>query len=209
MITAFRSALDLLRAALSEAHGDLPGVIVAGVLLMVLSVGPEWYLKDETATIMIGSLAGFVAQYWLTRRALDRHGLRHGRGVVALYFGMCLVSGLGIVLGLVLLILPGLWLAARWIAAGPVLFCEEVGAIDALGRSASLTKGRVAPIMVALVLASMPVLLVIGLAFLRDEYDMATSIIENTALTVSQMLVWYIAVVVYRAGIAFSPPTDA
>lgn len=209
MITAFRSALDLLRAALSEAHGDLPGVIVAGVLLMVLSVGPEWYLKDETATIMIGSLAGFVAQYWLTRRALDRHGLRHGRGVVALYFGMCLVSGLGIVLGLVLLILPGLWLAARWIAAGPVLFCEEVGAIDALGRSASLTKGRVVPIMIALVLASMPVLLVIGLAFLRDEYDMATSIIENTALTVSQMLVWYIAVVVYRAGITFSAPTDA
>lgn len=209
MITAFRSALGLLRAALSEAHGDLPGVIVAGVLLMVLSVGPEWYLKDEAAIVMIGSLAGFVAQYWLTRRALDRHGLRHGRGVVALYFGMCLVSGLGIVLGLVLLILPGLWLAARWIAAGPALFCEEVGAIDALGRSASLTKGRVAPIMIALVLASMPVLLVIGVAFVRDEYDMATSIIENAALTVSQLLVWYMAVVVYRAGIASSVPTDA
>jgi hypothetical protein len=209
MITAFRSAIDLLRAALAEADGDLPGVTVAGVLLMVLSVGPEWYLKDEAAIVMIASLAGFVAQYWLTRRALDRHGLRHGRGVVALYFGMCLASGLGIVLGLVLLILPGLWLAARWIAAGPVLFCEDVGAIDALRRSASLTEGRVLPIMIALVLASVPVLLVIGPAFVRDEYDMATSIIENTALTISQMLAWYVAVVVYRAGIAPSAPTDA
>jgi len=168
--------------------------------MMLLTVGPERYLTDEAGVVMIGSLASFVAQYWLTRRALDHDDLRHGKGVVVLYFGMCLISGLGILLGLVLLVLPGLWLAARWIAAGPVLFCEDAGAIDALRRSASLTKGRVLPIMVALLLASIPTLLAIGLLFVRPEDDLAMSITENAAFTVSQLLFWYIAVAVYRAS---------
>lgn len=200
MKAAFAYAVDILCAARSLAARDVSGVAVASVLLIVLTVGPEQYLADEAGTVMIGSLASFVAQYWLTRRALDRDDLRHGDGVVILYFGMCLVSGLAILAGLVLLVLPGLWLAARWIAAGPVLFCEDVGAIDALRRSASLTKARVFPIMIALVLASIPTGLIIGLLLVRPEYDLAMSITANAAFIVSQLLFWYIAVAVYRAA---------
>src|SRR3712207_1516253 len=55
--------------------------------------------------------------------------------------GVGLVAGIGIVLGLVLLIVPGLILLTIWAVVSPVVVIEGRG-LDALGRSRELVRGN-------------------------------------------------------------------
>lgn len=55
--------------------------------------------------------------------------------------GLGILMSIGIGLGLVLLIVPGVILALMWIVATPVMMAEDKGVIDSLRRSAQLTSG--------------------------------------------------------------------
>lgn len=55
--------------------------------------------------------------------------------------GVMFLFGLGVSLGLVLLIVPGLILLAMWYVAVPACVVEKTGPIRSLGRSRELTKG--------------------------------------------------------------------
>lgn len=55
--------------------------------------------------------------------------------------GLSIVAGLGIVLGLLLLVVPGIILFLMWSVAVPVLVEERAGVIGSLHRSAELTSG--------------------------------------------------------------------
>jgi hypothetical protein len=52
-----------------------------------------------------------------------------------------ILSGLAISLGLVLFVVPGMFLWVIWSVSGPALVAERVGPIGAMGRSAELTRG--------------------------------------------------------------------
>jgi uncharacterized membrane protein len=56
--------------------------------------------------------------------------------------GVAIVTGIGIVLGLILLIVPGIILACMWYVAVPCAVVERAGVGDAMGRSSILTKGH-------------------------------------------------------------------
>ena len=56
--------------------------------------------------------------------------------------GFAIVSTLGVGLGFVLLIVPGLILMTVWSVGIPVLVTERTGVFDALGRSGDLTRGH-------------------------------------------------------------------
>ena len=53
-----------------------------------------------------------------------------------------LLAGLGIALGLILLILPGLFLLTIWAVIAPVIVVEKRRALDAFGRSRELVRGH-------------------------------------------------------------------
>ncbi|AZO08398.1 MULTISPECIES: glycerophosphoryl diester phosphodiesterase membrane domain-containing protein [unclassified Mesorhizobium] len=55
--------------------------------------------------------------------------------------GLSLLATLGIMVGLVLLIVPGILLVLRWAVAMPVLIQEGCGILDSMARSRDLTKG--------------------------------------------------------------------
>jgi hypothetical protein len=55
--------------------------------------------------------------------------------------GVMLLYGLGVILGLLLLIVPGIMLMVMWYVAVPVCVVENAGADQGLRRSAALTKG--------------------------------------------------------------------
>jgi hypothetical protein len=61
--------------------------------------------------------------------------------------GLSILSSLGVILGLMALVAPGIWLAVIWTVAIPAWAVEGLGASDALSRSASLTKGHRARIL--------------------------------------------------------------
>lgn len=57
-------------------------------------------------------------------------------------FGISFLAGLAILLGLILLVVPGLILWARWVAAIPASVVEDRPVSRSMDRSAKLTKGQ-------------------------------------------------------------------
>ncbi len=56
--------------------------------------------------------------------------------------GIGLVSGIAIAIGLLLLVVPGIYLALGWVVAVPVLVQEREGVFGSLSRSRTLTRGN-------------------------------------------------------------------
>ena len=67
--------------------------------------------------------------------------LSTGLSVALPLIGLAIVSGIGIMLGMILLVVPGIILALMWSVAVPALVVERVGVFEALRRSSALTKG--------------------------------------------------------------------
>lgn len=55
--------------------------------------------------------------------------------------GASLIAGIAITIGLVLLIVPGLWLITIWAVIVPVIIIERTGALASFGRSRQLVQG--------------------------------------------------------------------
>jgi hypothetical protein len=58
--------------------------------------------------------------------------------------GLSIVSTLGMMLGLILLVVPGIILALGWSTAVPVKIVERAGVFESLSRSWALTSGYMA-----------------------------------------------------------------
>lgn len=59
---------------------------------------------------------------------------------------MSILFGLGVGLGLILLIVPGLFLLTIWAVTAPSIVIERVGALESFGRSRELVKGHGWPV---------------------------------------------------------------
>jgi hypothetical protein len=135
-------------------------------LALVLEVGPfllialggfqlaAGQMGAGGATIGIGYLALLVASAILTPALVHgavadlngrkptlgeclQSGVRHALPV----FLVLLLTGLGVMFGLILLIVPGVMLFTAWAVAAPAQVVERTGVFAAFGRSGFLTKG--------------------------------------------------------------------
>jgi hypothetical protein len=87
-------------------------------------------------------IANIVAGYWLATQFLAaRARLQGGGSRFWPFLGMSILSWIGIVVGLILLIVPGLILLVRWSAATGFVIGRRDGVIEALGSSWEATKG--------------------------------------------------------------------
>ena len=62
-------------------------------------------------------------------------------------FGLGILMGLALVLGFLLLIVPGILMSIAWIVAAPAVVVEKVGVTASFGRSADLTRNHRWPIL--------------------------------------------------------------
>jgi ABC-type multidrug transport system fused ATPase/permease subunit len=62
--------------------------------------------------------------------------------VVLPLIGAGILAGIGIAIGFLLIIIPGLFLLTIWSVIAPVIVVERSGAVDAFGRSRKLVKGN-------------------------------------------------------------------
>jgi hypothetical protein len=53
-----------------------------------------------------------------------------------------IVAGIAIAVGLILIVIPGLWLMTIWAVIIPVIVIERAGAFESFGRSQDLVRGR-------------------------------------------------------------------
>ncbi|WP_027133275.1 glycerophosphoryl diester phosphodiesterase membrane domain-containing protein [Geminicoccus roseus] len=133
------TALDLLVQALLPP-GDLSHVL--GVIIQAS-----------------GSAVGMVA---VTRAVLahaDGGQIGFGEAFHALgpsafrVFGTSFLISIGVLIGMVLFVVPGLWLATLWIVAVPAAIVEELSPLSAARRSSQLTRGNRWPALVLVILS--------------------------------------------------------
>ena len=118
----------------SALSGGIAAVaIVGGVLGLIAYLAA--YLYAQGGTVFA------VSELYLGRTTTIADSLRRMRGQALNLFGVTLLNGLAIFAGLILLIIPGIWLACRLITCVPAALLEDLGARDSLERSYRLTEG--------------------------------------------------------------------
>lgn len=117
------------------------GLLAAVGTLLDLTVG-------ETGGTLPNAIVGFIVQYHLVEYVLAQEfGLRPGKRRYGSAIGSGLLATLGMLGGFILLIVPGLYLAARWSISTPLIVGEEYAAVDALKESWRRTQASAWPIV--------------------------------------------------------------
>lgn len=123
--------------------------IVAAIVAAVLGLAGAF---GEILGIVVTTFAAFLLQAALVKAVQDeREGRRDmtiGGTVNAAmpYLGnvaiASILAGIAITIGLILIIVPGLYLITIWAVIIPVIVIERSGAFDAFGRSQQLVRGH-------------------------------------------------------------------
>ena len=124
----------------------VPVAILNGVLLA----------SGGVLVALLTAFIGTVATYWYQGMVVEAaHDIMDGRRdhrvgtlvasvrpVVLTLVVTGIVAGIGILIGFILLVVPGLFLLTIWSLAAPVVVVERKGVTDALGRSRDLVRGH-------------------------------------------------------------------
>jgi hypothetical protein len=141
-----------------SVYGQNFAALIGGSLLVFLIVGVVAGLLDSTDSVVLSLIASIVRLIgyaifvgFVVRLVQDVRDGRRDHSVGDLFsaatpaiaslilFGILFSIGVGI--GFILLIVPGLFLLTMWSVGAPAIVVERIGAIDAFGRSWNLVKG--------------------------------------------------------------------
>ena len=123
----------VVMAALSLLFVETLGIVGALLAAVVSIIG---------AFLVQGALAKAIEDIMDGKADMSfGETLSSARPFVGRIAGASLLAGLGIALGLVLLIVPGLVLLTWWSLIVPVIVFENTGAVESLGRSKRLVTG--------------------------------------------------------------------
>lgn len=126
--------LDLTRADTTPLQDD-SGAIVVPLLAVRL-------LELLTYAAAVAACFKVVADGYLGREPDVGRSLRYGMPQVPRLVVLNLLVTAGVAIGIVLLIVPGVWLLTVWALALPAMLFERTGVFSALGRSYELVRGR-------------------------------------------------------------------
>ena len=123
----------------------LTGLIVFAVVALFETIA-------STAVVFLSLIGTALVQGALVQAVADEHNSRPQSSIGDLYrsawqragrlVGVSLLTGIGVGIGLLLLVVPGVILFARWSLAVPVVMLEGLGPRAAMKRSTALVKGH-------------------------------------------------------------------
>jgi hypothetical protein len=137
------------------------------VAVTALNGAVTWYslrlptLGAQLTFTLVSSLAGIIAAYFLLQALMRRSGLGGRRGAFYPFLGLSVVHTLGFLLGLLLLVLPGLLILARWSIAQPLILARPGPVLKTLGQSWEETRGNEFSILVAGLALVLPMFVVV------------------------------------------------
>jgi hypothetical protein len=193
----FRETLALVRA-----HAGLAAAAIA--IMSAVDVAADFAGVASSALTLLKLPVLLAFQFEATLAALAGCGLgveRRGRRRLWALFGLGVLSGLGIALGLLLLLLPGIYLYIRWSVAVPILVAEQAGVTEALRRSGDEIAGHFWPVLGLFLLILSPLIpMFLGAALVPEEMRLLTSLSISVPVNLMLVLGWFGAVAVYAAG---------
>jgi len=166
----------------------VPALIFVAVLALVVS--PITYFTVEAAplsklavallTIMIQTLASFLLLSIMIRRT----GLlsRTKEDVFLTYLGLGVLSALAVLVGFILLVLPALFLMARWSIAPSLVVARGDGVMQAFGESWQKTSGsefQIIVVVLALIIPLMAISILCGV--LLDKASVVGIVVAQIA----------------------------
>lgn len=191
---------------LSNSIALLPIVLavstIAGTIYQGIVVSLVRDVQDGRRDFSIGELFGQAAP------------------VIAPLIVAGLLAGIGIAVGFVLVVVPGLFLMTIWAVIAPVIVIERAGIVESFGRSHDLVRGNGWPVFGAIVVA-LVITLVAGLILGAIAAGIADGpilriVLGALAATLTAPISALVAAVLYyrliaieRAGAAAPPPASA
>ena len=184
--------------------------VIGSTTASTISDLPGWERGGSLASTAVGLALGYMLVTTMVEKA------EVGRGNLAgfwAYFGLGIVTTLGIGLGVIALIIPGVFLWVRWSAAYGFLCVEGAGVMESLRSSFELTRGSFWQILVALLIPTVLALGAIAALVIWTETDgsvgLPASIGTNLAISVAGLLTTAIGLAVYSLKSHPSAQLDA
>jgi len=151
-----------------STYGANFGTLVGGALAIFVVAGIlEGFMRDEGGIILslVAALVSLIANALYTGFVVSLvQDVRDGRRDFTMgqlvssashaiwpLIGAGILAGIGIVIGFVLLIIPGLFLLTIWAVISPAIVVERTGVLGSFGRSHELVRGDGWPVFGALV----------------------------------------------------------
>jgi hypothetical protein len=180
---------------LREAFEVVRRSFLPSVVFVVALTGLYSALDSAGSTApqtFIGVATGYALLVTMLKHAgfqMPRAGQRFGA-----YFGLSLLFGLGVLVGLLLLVIPGLILFIRWLPSYVILLTEDEKVTRSLGESWDRTKGHAWPLAFAC-LASVGVAVAAGFAaaFVSDALSQPLVVTIGSNLVATGWIVFYTA----------------
>jgi len=189
------------------------------VVIFLLAVGAmnmaTTYFSLESSVTQQGllGLAKFVATivtaYVLLDVMLGKTGLRSRdkADVFLAYCGLSILYTLGVMLGFIALIIPGILIMARWSISQPMVVAQGDGVMKALGQSWELTRGHEFSILLAmLALLVVPMAIIITCSAVFDPADLVGMAVSQFTSAVTSVISLAMGVALY--GMIVGRPTE-
>lgn len=211
---------ETLRGVLS-IYRDNAGVLLPVAFWLFLAVAViEKLTIDKLALFWVGIVVSLVATFLYQGMVVRLVGdVQEGRRdssvgdlvrsvlpVLWSLIGAGLLTVLGTLGGLVLLIVPGLYLLTAWAVVAPVIVVERRPVFDALGRSRHLVRDNGWPVFgvlaIAFVLGALVALLLAQLAHAVADGDIVKVVLSVLAETVTAPIAALVAAVLYYRLVA-------
>lgn len=145
-------------------------VVVAGAVFLVVSLADSLAATHPTTGSELVSLAlrlvgGLLVQGALVEIVRDLHEgrplarpadyYRRTRDALATLLGVTVLAAIGITIGFLFLLVPGLILLARWSLVVPLVMLEGLSVGQAFSRSNRLVEGKTGRVLVIVVVAGL------------------------------------------------------
>lgn len=144
----------------------------------IVSLGTviDYYWSESAGYLLLISVVSLIAGYLLMQALMHAEGLAGGSAAFGAYFGLSLIIGIGTIVGFLVLIIPGIIIAVRWLPAYALLLSGDETAGQAPGASWDLTSGQFWPLLAALLIGVAPLLtatigLVAAESYWIDDYE--------------------------------------
>lgn len=161
-----RPAADqLMRSAIDLTLEAWAGAVPIGLLYLGIDLILDRLFGDSWPFFALFLLISFILNVIFVLLLLRHLGVPlagSSTAMVARGFLAALVTSIGIILGFVLLIVPGIYLLTRWYMVVPVIMAEGGGVLTAARRSAGYTKGRFGALCAAVITIWVPYILAFG-----------------------------------------------
>ncbi len=199
-LTVGRLISEAIETAKGSSEVVLPtigGLTVLAVIAQYLALNGSIGLAGLMQIVLL--IAAVGASYIVLETMLKKAGLQSYSGPRRFlpYLGLTILVILGVIAGMILLIVPGVYLAVRWSLAQARLVARGDGVMDSLKASWDLTKGYSLRIFLA-ILAFGLIGIVIGfIAGLLGPTNIVGLVISQLASYTLSMIMLGLAVVLF------------